>query len=84
MIYDFDCSDSLIYDLERFVNEITSAHEMIDISNESMMIKEYETILVNDKINEKDRRMFFDNIVYVSSTDVILVFVIRLKKQKYV
>jgi hypothetical protein len=28
--------------------------------------------------------MFFDNIAYVSSTDVILVFVIRLKKQKYV
>ncbi len=84
MIYDSDCSDSLIYDLERFVNEITSAHEMIDISNESMMIEEYETMLVNDKINEKDRRMFFDNIAYVSSTDVILVFVTRLKKQKYV
>jgi hypothetical protein len=66
------------------VNEITSAHEMIDTSNESMMIEEYETMLVNDKINEKDRRMFFDNIVYVSSTDVILVFVTRLKKQRYV
>jgi hypothetical protein len=57
---------------------------MIDISNESMMIEEYETMLINDKINEKNRRMFFDNIAYVSSTDVILVFVIRLKKQKYV
>jgi hypothetical protein len=57
---------------------------MIDISNESMMIKEYETMFVNDKIKKKDRRMFFDNIAYVSSIDVILVFVIRLKQQKYV
>ncbi len=84
MIYDFDCNNSLIYDLERFVNEITFAHEMIDISNESMMIEKYEIMLVNDKINEKDRRMFFDNIAYVSSIDVILVFVTRLKKQRYV
>ncbi len=80
----FDCKDFLIYDLDRFVNKITSAREMIDISNESKMIEEYETMLVNDKINEKDRRMFFDNIVYVSSIDVILVFVTRLKKQRYV
>ncbi len=49
-----------------------------------MMIEKYETILVNDKINEKDQRMFFDNIAYVSLTDVILVFVIRFKKQRYV
>ncbi len=84
VIYDFDCSDFLIYDLEQFVNEITFAHEMIDTSNESMMIEEYETMLVNNKINEKDWRIFFDNIVYVSSINVILMFVTRLKKQKYV
>jgi hypothetical protein len=66
------------------VNEVTFAHKMIDISNESMMIENYETILVNDKINEKDRRIFFDNIAYVSSIDVIFVFVTRYKKQKYV
>ncbi len=80
MIYDFDCNDFLIYDLKRFVNEITSAHEMIDTLNESMMIEEYKTMLVNDKINEKNRRMFFDNIAYVLSIDVIFVFVTRLKK----
>ncbi len=37
---------------------------MIDISNKSMMIEEYETMFVNDKINEKDRRIIFDNIAY--------------------
>ncbi len=41
-------------------------------------------MLVIDHINEKNRRMFFDNIVYVSFIDVILMFVTRLKKQDFV
>jgi hypothetical protein len=49
-----------------------------------MLIEEYEIMLVIDRINEKNRRMFFDNIVYVLFTDVILMFVIRLKKQNFV
>jgi hypothetical protein len=84
VIYDFDCNDALIYDLNRFVNEMTSAHEMIDTSNDFMLIEEYEIMLVIDRINEKNRRMFFDNIVYVSFIDVILMFVTRLKKQDFV
>jgi hypothetical protein len=84
VIYDSDCSDSLIYDLNRFVNKITFAHEMIDTLNDFMLIEEYEIMLVIDHINEKNRRMFFDNIVYVSFIDVILMFVTRLKKQSFV
>jgi hypothetical protein len=84
VIYDFDCNDSFIYDLNWFVNEMTFAHEMIDSSNDFMLIEEYETMLVIDRINEKNRRMFFDNIVYVSFIDVILMFVTRLKKQNFV
>ncbi len=84
VIYDFDCNDSFIYDLNRFVNKMTSAHEMIDTSNDFMLIEEYETMLVIDRINEKNRRMFFDNIAYVSFIDVILMFVTRLKKQDFV
>jgi hypothetical protein len=84
VIYDFDCNDSFIYDLNRFVNEITFAHEMIDTSNDFMLIEKYEIMLVIDRINEKNRRMFFDNIVYVSFNDVILMFVTRLKKQDFV
>jgi hypothetical protein len=84
VIYDSDCNDLLIYDLNRFVNEMTSAHEMIDTSIDFMLIEEYEIMLVIDCINEKNRRMFFDNIVYVSFIDVILMFVIRLKKQDFV
>jgi hypothetical protein len=84
VIYDFDCNDSFIYDLNRFVNEMTFAHEMIDTSNDFMLIKKYEILLVINRINEKNRRMFFDNIVYVSFIDVILMFVTRFKKQDFV
>jgi hypothetical protein len=84
VIYDSDCNDSLIYDLNRFVNEVTFAHEIIDTSNDFMLIEEYEIMLVIDRINEKNRRMFFDNIVYVSFTDVILIFVTRFKQQDFV
>ncbi len=57
---------------------------MIDTLNDFMLIEEYEIMLVINRINEKNRRMFFDNIVYVSFTDVILMFVTHLKKQDFV
>jgi hypothetical protein len=84
VIYDSDCNDSLIYDLNRFVNEITFAHELIDIFNDSMMIEKYEIMLMTNHINDKNRRMFFENIAYVSFIDVILMFVTRFKKQDFV
>jgi hypothetical protein len=57
---------------------------MIDTSNDFMLIEEYEIMLVIDRINEKNRRMFFENIAYESFIDVILMFVTRLKKQDFV
>jgi hypothetical protein len=84
VIYDSDCNDSFIYDLNRFVNEITLVHELIDTFNDSMMIERYETMFVTNHINDKNRRMFFENIAYVSFIDVILMFVTRLKKQDFV
>jgi hypothetical protein len=57
---------------------------MIDTSNDFMLIEEYEIMFIINRINEKNRRMFFDNIVYVSFIDVILMFVTRLKKQNFV
>jgi hypothetical protein len=84
VIYDFDCNDSFIYDLNWFVNKMTFAHEMIDTSNNLMLIEKYETMLVINDINEKSRKMFFDNIAYVSFINVIWMFVTRLKKQDFV
>jgi hypothetical protein len=48
------------------------------------MIEKYEIMLVTNHINDKNRRMFFENIAYVSFIDVILMFVTRLKKQDFV
>jgi hypothetical protein len=84
VIYDSDCNDSLICDLNRFVNEITFAHELIDIFNDSMMIEKYEIMFMTNHINDKNRRMFFENIAYVSFIDVILMLETRLKKQDFV
>jgi hypothetical protein len=70
--------------LNRFVNKITSAHKMINTLNDFMLIEKYEIMLVINRINEKNWRMFFDNIVYVSFIDVILMFVTRFKKQDFV
>jgi hypothetical protein len=84
VIYDSNCNDSFIYDLNRFVNKITLAHELIDTFNHSMMIEKYEIMLVTNHINDKNERMFFENIAYVSFIDVILMFVTRFKKQNFV
>jgi hypothetical protein len=84
VIYDSNCNDSFIYDLNRFVNEITLFHELIDTFNDSMMIEKYEIMLVTNHINDKNRRMFFENIAYVLFIDVILMFITRLKKQDFV
>jgi hypothetical protein len=84
VIYDLNCNDLFIYDVNRFVNEITFVHELIDIFNDSMMIEKYEIMLMTNHINDKNRRMFFENIAYVSFIDVILMFVTRFKKQDFV
>ncbi len=63
---------------------MTFAHEMIDTLNDFMLIEEYEIMFVINRINEKNRRMFFDNIAYVSFINVILMFVTRFKKQDFV
>jgi hypothetical protein len=51
VIYDFDYNDSFIYDLNRFINKMTFAHEMIDTLNDFMLIEEYEIMLVINRIN---------------------------------
>jgi hypothetical protein len=84
VIYNSNCNDSFIYDLNRFVNEITFVHELIDIFNNSMMIEKYEIMFMINHINNKNRKMFFENIVYISFIDVILMFVTRIKKQDFV
>jgi hypothetical protein len=47
VIYDSECSDSLTFDRNRFVDKIRSADEWIKISNELMNVVDYETMIFN-------------------------------------
>jgi hypothetical protein len=48
-----------------------------------MLIEKYDTMLINAKLNEKNRRLLFDNIAYISFIDVTLMFSTKLIKQKF-
>ncbi len=83
VMYDSECSDHLTFDKNRFVNEIRSACEWIKTSEDFMLIERYDTMLINAKLNEKKRRLLFDNTVYVSFIDVTLMFSTKLIKQRF-
>jgi hypothetical protein len=83
VMYDSECSDHLTFDKDRFVDEIRSACEWIKTPEGLMLIERYGTMLINAKLDEKNRRLLFDNTVYISFIDVILVFSIKLIKQRF-
>ena len=83
VIYDSECSDSLIYDKSRFLNEIKSIDEWIMISNDLMNVQEYETMLIKEKLKNKIIIMKFVNTTWISSTNVILVSATRLMKEDF-
>jgi hypothetical protein len=83
MIYDFECSDHLTYDKDRFIDEIRLACEWIKTSEDLMLIEKYDTMLMNAKLNDQNRRLLFENTAYISFIDVTLVFSIKLIKQRF-
>ncbi len=83
VIYDSECSDSLTYDRDRFVNDLRSANEWIKTFNELMNVVDYETMIVNDKLSNKIVKLKFANTTWISSTDVILILSTRLIKKSY-
>jgi hypothetical protein len=83
MIYDSECSDHLMYDKDRFINEIRSACEWIKTSEDFMLIEKYDTMLMNAKLNDQNRRLLFENTAYISFIDVTLVFSTKLIKQRF-
>jgi hypothetical protein len=83
VIYDSKCSDSFTYDRDRFVNDVRSANEWIKISNELMNVVDYETMIVNDKLNNKIVKFKFANTIWISSIDVTFISFTRLIKKEY-
>jgi hypothetical protein len=48
-----------------------------------MLIEKYNTMLINAKLNEQNKRLLFKITAYISFIDVILMFSIKLIKQKF-
>jgi hypothetical protein len=83
MIYDSECSDHFTYDKDRFINEIRFACEWVKTSQDFMLIVKYDTMLVNAKLNERNRRLLFEDTAYILFIDVTLVFSTKLIKQRF-
>jgi hypothetical protein len=80
--YDFEAFNHLTWDRSRFINEITFAYEWIKILNDDLLIKEYDTMTVNEKLNEKSRILHFRKTAYVSKSSIILISIKLLKDEK--
>jgi hypothetical protein len=48
-----------------------------------MFIEKYDTMLINAKLNEQNKRLLFKDTAYISFIDVTLVFSIKLIKQEF-
>ncbi len=83
MIYDSECSDHFTYDKDRFIDEIRSACEWVKTSEDFMLIEKYDTMLINAKLSEQNRRLLFEDTAYISFIDVTLMSNIKLIKQKF-
>jgi hypothetical protein len=82
-IYDSDCSDHLTFNEKRFIDEIKSACEWVNISNESMQIEGYETMKVVEKLNDEIIIMKFSKTAWTTSINVTLIFSTKLMKQRF-
>jgi hypothetical protein len=82
VIYDSECSDSFTFDRDRFDDEIWSTDKWIKTSNELMNVVDYETMIVNDKLNNKIVKLKFANTIWISSTDVTFISFTRLIKER--
>jgi hypothetical protein len=65
MIYDSECSDHFTFDKNRFIDEIRFACEWIKTSEDLMLIEKYDTMLINAKLNERNRRLLFKDTAYI-------------------
>jgi hypothetical protein len=87
VIFDFECDNSLTFDKSRFVEEIISVtidFEMwVDISDDAMLMLEHDTMRVKDLLNDQFRELLFENIAYISDSNVILISINKLKNKNF-
>jgi hypothetical protein len=65
------------------VRKVRLASAELKISNNSIKIKKYETMIIQNKLDDKIIKMKFANIVYVLIINITLVSSIKLINQEY-
>jgi hypothetical protein len=83
VIYDSRCSQTLIFDKNRFIDEIESANDLIKTSNNHMKIAKYETMLINARLKDKDVSLRFYRTAYISTSTITLVSQSKLANQRF-
>jgi hypothetical protein len=67
----------------RFINEIVSTYEWVSISDEDLLIEEFDTMLMNETLNEKKQLLLFEHTTYIFNSSIILISINKLKKKKF-
>ncbi len=83
VIYDSSCSQSLIFDKTRFLNDLISSNVQIKISDDHMQIKKYEIRRIWEQLKGKKIEMTFKETTYIFICSVILVSQNKLEKEKF-
>ncbi len=84
VIYDSNCSQSLIFDKTRFLkHDLISSNDQIKISNDNMQIEEYEIMLVWKQLKNKKIKMTFKKTAYISICFVTLMSTSKLEKKRF-
>ncbi len=83
VIYDSKCSQSLIFDKTRFLNDLISSNDQIKISDDQMQIKRYEIMLIWEQLKDKKIEMTFKKTAYIFICFVTLVSQSKLEKEEF-
>ncbi len=83
VVYDSNCSQSLIFDKTRFVNDLISLNDQIKILDDFMQIEEYETMRVWKQLKSKKIEITFKRTAYISICFVTLMSAFKLEKKKF-
>ncbi len=84
VIYDSNCSQSLIFDKTRFLkHDLILSNDQIKISDDHMQIEEYEIMLVWKQLKDKKIEMTFKKTAYISICFVTLMSASKLEKERF-
>ncbi len=82
VIYDSRCSQTLIFDKNRFIDDIDLANNFI-ISDDYIKIARCETILINAQLRKKDVSLRFYRMTYKFINTITSMSQSKLAKRKF-